>query len=72
MKWLERRFGDDKASMPLFISMHGGGGAPEKAMTNNGTTKYGYTNRKLGSSWPLVHRPTLGTFGMKANRRAVR
>ncbi|MFO1066490.1 MAG: dienelactone hydrolase family protein [Pirellulales bacterium] len=30
LKWLERRFGDDKAeSRPLFISMHGGGGAPK-------------------------------------------
>lgn len=29
LRWLERRFGTSETLLPLFISMHGGGGAPE-------------------------------------------
>lgn len=65
LKWLERRFGDDKArGKPLFISMHGGGGAPERVNNqqwNNQIRLYAPTEgivvapRAPGNTWDLWH-----------------
>ncbi len=65
LKWLERRFGDDKArGKPLFISMHGGGGAPERVNNqqwNNQIRLYAPAEgivvapRAPGNTWDLWH-----------------
>lgn len=66
LRWLERRFGDrPKAGWPLFISMHGGGGAPARVndqQWRNQIRLYEPTvgivvaPRAPGNTWDLWHR----------------